>query len=294
MTDTPPVPPHDPRPGSRLRPAIMALPTAIWCFFEAGFLASVAVFAPKLFARWRTGLIRAWGSVALWMLGIKLEVHGHEEVDAAPGSLVMFNHVSLLDLQVLAALWPKGAAVVYKKEFHKVPGIGQALSETGMVAVDRSDPIKARASLDHAVTVLRDEKRSVLIAPEGTRSRAGGLLPFKLGPFHMAAGSRCLVFPFIMRGLEQLMPMGSWIPRTGTVRVDILPPIRTDDWRRSRVRQHADEVREIFLRYVPPAPGATPEEIAAQREEERRERREKAAAQSATDTNESDVTATAP
>lgn len=267
------VPPHDPRPGGRLRPALMFLPTAVWSIFEAGFLASLAVVWPRAFAPLRTKLIHAWGRVGLWLIGIRLEVHGRERLADNPGALVMFNHVSLLDLYVLAALWPEGAAVVYKQEFHKIPGVGHALRYTGMVAIDRSDPVAARKSLDAAVSVLVDERRPVLVAPEGTRSRKGGLLPFKMGPFHMAAASHAPVIPFIMRGLEVLMPMGRHVPRTGVVRVDVLEPIDTSEWRRARVRQYADELREVYLRYVDAAPGTSPEELAAQRDADRAARR---------------------
>lgn len=269
------VPPHDPQLGGRLRPALMAIPAVLWSILEAGFLATLAVVWPRAFAPIRTKLIRAWGSVCLKLLGIRLEVHGREHLEV-PGALVMFNHVSLLDLHVLASLWPEKAAVVYKQEFHKIPGVGHALRYTGMVAINRSDPVAARQSLDDAVKVLTDEQRPVLVAPEGTRSRVGGLLPFKMGPFHMAAGSHAPIVPFIMRGLETIMPMGKLIPHTGVVRVDILPPIDTSAWRRSRVHKHADELRDLYLRYVDPAPGTTPEELAAQRAAEKAARREAA------------------
>ncbi|MHC4838755.1 MAG: lysophospholipid acyltransferase family protein, partial [Planctomycetota bacterium] len=96
------------------------------------------------------------------------------------------------------------------------------------------------------------------IAPEGTRSRKGGLQRFKMGAFHLALQTGAPIVPSIMRGVAELNPMGSLIVRSGTVRIDFLEPIRPDGWTRQELHRHAEEVRAVFLRYLSAAPGAEP------------------------------------
>ena len=122
------------------------------------------------------------------------------------------------------------------------------------VEVDRHDRSKARESIAAAASVIRDKEMAVWIAPEGTRARKGGLQDFKMGPFHMALATGAALVPTISRGIEQLAPHGSFIVRTGILRVDYLTPIPTDGWDRKELRDRAKEVRKIFLQYLPPAP----------------------------------------
>ncbi|MFT5150258.1 MAG: putative phosphoserine phosphatase/1-acylglycerol-3-phosphate O-acyltransferase, partial [Planctomycetota bacterium] len=97
-------------------------------------------------------------------------------------------------------------------------------------------------------------------APEGTRSRRGGLQRFKLGAFHLATTTGVPIVPMIMRGVDRVLPMGSFIVRSGRIRVDYLPPIDPTGWELEEVREHADEIREQFLQYLPPAPEPEPKQ----------------------------------
>ncbi|MFQ5749349.1 MAG: lysophospholipid acyltransferase family protein [Planctomycetota bacterium] len=252
-TGEPTVSAWDARAGSRLRCLVVFLPCAAFAFGYTILLLLYAFLAPASCARHRARIIHPWGRTALWMLGIRLEVHGREHL-AWPGALiVMFNHQSLLDLFVLSALWPPQATVVYKKEFERVPLIGRTMKALGMISIDRSRGTASFRSLAEVSQRIRTEGLLLFIAPEGTRSRSGGLQAFKMGPFHLAALSKAPVIPMILRGIPELLPMGSRLARTGRIRVDFLPPIDTRDWEPSRVRQHAVNVRQIFLRHLPPA-----------------------------------------
>jgi len=165
--------------------------------------------------------------------------------------LVLFNHVSLLDLFVLAALCPPGALVLYKKEFRKVPGLGHALRNLGMIPVDRENLEAAVASVAEAGRRIKEEGATCLIAPEGTRSRKGGLQRFKMGAFHLASEYGIPIVPMIMRGIDRVLPMGSLIVRSGVVRVDFLHPIDTSSWERENLREHSRDMRDLFLEYLP-------------------------------------------
>lgn len=255
-------PPWDARAGGRWRGALALLPATAFFFAYPAYAILYSWLAPRRFRARRYRMLRFFGRSMLRILGVRVEEHGAERLHAPGAKVVMFNHVSLLDLFLLPAVWPDGGTVLYKEEFHRIPIIGRGLRIMDFIAIDRRDRERAIESIEAAGARARGKGVAVLIAPEGTRSRRGGLQEFKLGPFHLALGTRAPVVPMIMRGIEQVLPMGSWLVRPGTVRIDYLEPIATGGWERRTLKQRVPEVRAAFLRYLPPAPAA-PEPAAA-------------------------------
>ena len=243
----------DPQAGGRLRGALMLLPVLIWAFGYMFWLLIVTLIAPNWLRRNNVSIIRRWGRVILAMLGIRVEVHGREHLQPDAPRLVLFNHVNVFDLVVLSAVWDEGCSVIYKKEFHKIPMMGRLMRFFGMIPIDRGNRERAVESMAEAAQMVRDKNKKVMIAPEGTRSHDGRLGAFKRGPFHLALETRAPVVPLIMRGLETLVPGLSKPPRTGVLRVDILPPIETEDWSRRTLDEHVEAVRQRFLEYLPDA-----------------------------------------
>ncbi len=120
----------------------------------------------------------------------------------------------------------------------------QSHFDMGMVPVDRDNPLEAIQLLNR---VAVEERCSLIIFPEGTRSRDGALLPFKKGPFAAAIFMKIPVVPVACRGTAAIMPKGGYLSiLPGECDVFVEPPIPTagltyDD--RGRLR---DEVRAII------------------------------------------------
>lgn len=240
--------------GGALRGILMILPAFLWAFGYILFLIGALLLAPGWSRRHRLGLLRNWGKGLLWMFGIRIELHGLENRDFEGAKILAVNHVSLVDLFVYSAAWAHPGTVIYKKEFGRIPLMGRVMRMLGFIEVDRGNSEAARGSMAHAAERIRKEGLAMWIAPEGTRSRLGGLQKFKMGAFHMAQQTKAPMVPTIMRGADLVNPMGSWIVRSGTIRVDFLPPIETSNWERRELREKSMEVRELFLRFLPAAP----------------------------------------
>ena len=56
---------------------------------------------------------RTWGRVLLALFGIRVEQHGRELLERTQPAIILFNHQSVLDLCILAVVWPDRAAVLY-------------------------------------------------------------------------------------------------------------------------------------------------------------------------------------
>ena len=97
----------------------------------------------------------------------------------------------------------------------------------GSIPVDRSNPFKARRSMDRALKALRARAISLILFPEGTRSDDGRLLPFKRGVFHIALHSRLPLVPVAVRGSFEAMPPSSMSLTHTQIQVTIGQPIET-------------------------------------------------------------------
>jgi len=239
----------------RWRGVVLLAPVAAFAFVLAGIVAGLALAWPGIARRRAVGWIRFWGRAQLALLGVRLSVSGREHLDRPGPKVVVINHGSLLDVLVLAALCPERPLAVYKRELGRMPGVGWAFRALGMIAVDRGRHELAVESLRAAARRLVHERGTVLISPEGTRSASGRLGPFKLGAFHLAAASGAPIVPVLLLGVHDVLPPGSLVARAGTLRVECLAPIDTSDWSEERVREHAAEVRAVFLRHLEAAPG---------------------------------------
>ncbi len=135
-----------------------------------------------------------WSPMILWICGVRLQVSGLEHVDANKPYVLVCNHQSYLDIPVLFRSIIVNLYFVAKKELKKVPFLGWYMMATGMIFIDRTNRNKAIDSLKRAAALIRNGK-SVIMFPEGTRSKDGYLAVFKKGPFMLARQADVSVLP---------------------------------------------------------------------------------------------------
>jgi putative phosphoserine phosphatase/1-acylglycerol-3-phosphate O-acyltransferase len=97
---------------------------------------------------------------------------------------------------------------------------------------------------------MRFEGKSVVIAPEGTRTISPRLGPFKKGAFHLAMQAGVPVVPIVIHNAIDVAPKGEFVFRSATVDVNVLPPIDTSDWQAKTIDKHVADVRRQFLRVL--------------------------------------------
>ena len=120
--------------------------------------------------------------------------------------------------------WRQSSRFAAKTELWKHPVVGAVLDTLGMVPIDRDRPDRAIESLNRAGA----ERPSLVIFPEGTRSRTGALLPFRKGAFVLAIATGLPIVPVVCRGTRRLMPRGSRLTVVpGDVEIVIEAPIPT-------------------------------------------------------------------
>ncbi len=149
--------------------------------------------------------LASWAERIVRRAEIDLHVHGLEHVDAASTYVVMSNHQSHYDIFVLFKAFPGVFRMVAKVELSRVPVLGGGMTAAEFVFLDRGDRAHAVAALRLAGERIRSGI-NVWIAPEGTQSRDGALLPFKKGGFVLAEEAGVKILPVTVEGTRHVMP----------------------------------------------------------------------------------------
>ena len=177
-----------------------------------------------------------WTWIILRVIGIRLRIDGLEKIDPQRQYVFVVNHQSNIDIPVLVqALAQFQLRWVAKKELLHVPFFGWAMWATKHVTIDRSDPQDAVKSLTRAKERL-GAGISLVIYPEGTRSRDGGLQRFKKGGFLLAVQANTPIVPVTVSGSAQVLPIGAWRLRPGTIDVTIDEPVPVEGFRPGNLR----------------------------------------------------------
>ncbi|GFO62165.1 1-acyl-sn-glycerol-3-phosphate acyltransferase [Geomonas paludis] len=167
---------------------------------------------------------RVWGIGSLWAARIRLQVEGLEQVPTEGPVIYMGNHQGNFDILALSRAIPRLFSWVAKEELFRVPVFGAAMRRAGYIPLDRSDGRKALRSMNQAAQRIA-AGASVVIFPEGTRTKDGSLLPFKRGAFMLAARAGVPIVPFTINGSRAINPRNRIELRPGTIRITFGAPI---------------------------------------------------------------------
>ena len=167
-----------------------------------------------------------WSRFIFWFFGMKLSVSGYEYLDPQKSYVFVSNHASMFDIPTVFVALKGNVNIVFKKELAYVPIWGWALRFGHFIMIDRSNPRKAMASIERAAQSIR-KGSSVILFPEGTRTRDGNLQPFKRGAFSLAVKAGVPVVPLTINGAFTIMPKGSLNIRPANISVVLAKPIST-------------------------------------------------------------------
>lgn len=193
---------------------------------------------------------RFWTWAILRAGGVKLKVAGLEKLDPSRQYIFMANHQSNVDIPILVqSLARFQLRWIAKKELLWVPFIGWAMWATKHIIVDRANPMNAVKGLRRAKQSIA-AGISVVVFPEGTRSRDGQLQSFKKGGFLLAVQTNTEIVPVTIKGSRALLPSGAWRLHSGTVQVVVDQPVPIAGYRPGNLRLLSDQVRETIASHL--------------------------------------------
>lgn len=197
-------------------------------------------------AQWATARCFYY-SMAL-VLGIDVKVENEHYLENKP-YIIVSNHQSALDILMLGRVFPQGCTITSKKSLKYTPFLGWFMTLSGTLFLERADRQKSVETLNRSLEVLKREKRSLWIFPEGTRSYSTSLniLPFKKGAFHLARQGKIPVIPVVVSNTSTLMNPKWKVFNRGCIVARIMKPVPTDHLGAEDVGKFSEALREDMI-----------------------------------------------
>ncbi|MFK8023772.1 MAG: lysophospholipid acyltransferase family protein [Ilumatobacter sp.] len=158
--------------------------------------------------------------------------------------IVVANHESFVDMLLVSHL-PTEMKWMSKLEIMKIPFLGWMMRLARDIPLDRNDKTAGARAIETSKERL-GRNTSVMIFPEGSRSRTGDLNKFKPGAFKLAIETGTPLLPLAIHGTRDCMQSNDWRMHRATAEVRVLEPIEVDGLTRDDLPELRDRVRMMI------------------------------------------------
>ncbi|XP_076351982.1 1-acyl-sn-glycerol-3-phosphate acyltransferase beta-like isoform X1 [Tachypleus tridentatus] len=183
------------------------------------------------------------------LFGVNWEVRNEERLKTKEPCILVCNHQSSLDILGMMYIWPlfSPCIAVLKRELLFTGPFGIVSWLAGFIFLDRCNSEDARNTLNTKVKEVKEKRVKMWIFPEGTRNDNSTLLPFKKGAFHIAVQAQVPIIPVVFSSYSSFYKVCEKRFDTGTVVINILPPVYTDGLTTQDIPELMMNVRSSML-----------------------------------------------
>ncbi|MEE9608275.1 MAG: lysophospholipid acyltransferase family protein [Myxococcota bacterium] len=184
-----------------------------------------------------------WASLYTWLNPVwPVTVVGREKFDADRATVMVANHLSLLDILVLFRTFTH-FKWVSKVENFRIPFVGWNMSLNGYIKLKRGSRASAIRMFEECERTLA-LGNSIMMFPEGTRSPTGRMRDFKTGAFELALRTRSPVQPILIRGTADALPkQGFVLQGRHQIHITVLDPIPPESFAHLSSEELTERVR---------------------------------------------------
>jgi len=221
---------------------------AIVFFFPILLLAGAVIYVASFFGANGDLAHRCmthWAKISLALALLRVHIVGQERLNPESPYIFMPNHASFLDILLVLAHVPHNFRFVVKKEFFSIPLFGLSLRSSGQIPMDRKNPWKALKSLRQAADLLK-RSISIVVFPEGTRSRNGKIQDFKKALFILPIRSGFPVVPVLIEGTFQALRRGSILLNPVPLKMTFYDPVLADSFEVREREAFAEKVSGVL------------------------------------------------
>ena len=168
--------------------------------------------------------LRYWARVCLGVARLDIQVCGLERLDTGKTYVFMPNHGSFLDILLTLAYIPQNFRFIILWKLFYNPLLNLALRCSHQLPIDQTSPRQSLKTLQRAMDLL-EEKVSIVVFPEGGRSRTGDLQKFKTMVFVLPTRARVPVVPVLIEGAFAALRRGQVLIRPMGIRLTFLDPV---------------------------------------------------------------------
>ena len=187
-----------------------------------------------------------WASLYTWLNPLwQVRVRGRDRIRRGETYVIVANHLSLLDILLMFRLF-RPFTWVSKVENFRVPFIGWNMRLNRYVPLRRGDRDSVRRMLATCEEELRGGT-SVMMFPEGTRSRTGQLQAFKIGAFDLALRTGRSLLPVVIEGTAAALPKRGFVLRgRHRITITVLDAIPFETFAHLSPTELAERTRTVF------------------------------------------------
>ncbi len=219
-------------------------------FLPIRFIASLYIRAKKYKSAEKVlyPFVSYFMKTLLSILGIKVDLYGLENMPGEP-ALYVSNHQGNFDIIVITACIKKRLGFLVKKELKSIPVLRGWIKVMGSVYIDRKSVRNSILSIEEAIENIK-KGNSMIVFPEGTRSRGEQLGEFKQGSFKLAEKTKVPIVPISVNGTYRIMEANHGSVKPARVSIVIGKPISTATFSKEDFNKLPEMVRSEIDRIM--------------------------------------------
>lgn len=190
-----------------------------------------------------------WARYMVKISGSTVEIVGEDLIPQDTAVVFVGNHQGYFDIPILLGYIKKTKAFIAKIEILKVPILSQWMKLMQCTFLDRKDMRQSVRAMREAVETVK-KGYSLVIFPEGTRSKGGPVAEFKAGSFKLAIKAGVPIVPITIDGSWRIFEHTGKFAKSH-VKVTIHPAIPIADLSREELTELPNIVREKIVSALP-------------------------------------------
>lgn len=188
----------------------------------------------------------SWAKLIMKIAGAKINIIGLENIPKDQTVLFVSNHQSNFDIPLLLSSIDIPKGFIAKKELERLPFISTWMKYINCIFMDRDNLRKSAEAIVEGVRLLKSGY-SMVIFPEGTRSKGKCVDEFKSGSFKLATKSKCLVVPLTINGTYKLMEENNNAIKRANIELVIHPSIDVSALNKDELEKLPETIHSIIV-----------------------------------------------
>ena len=189
-------------------------------------------------------LVIDWAKYCVDATGTQVEVTGIENVPTDRSVVYIGNHQGIFDIPLLLGYIPYQKAFIAKIEILKIPMLSDWMKLMKCVFLARKSPRQSVEAMHQGIENVKNGY-SMVIFPEGTRSKGGPVKEFKPGSFKLAFQAEADIVPVTIDGTWKIYEEHKKI-NPAKIKLTIHPAVKTEGLNKDELREIPAQVQKII------------------------------------------------
>lgn len=193
--------------------------------------------------------VKKWANFILKLINASIKIKGKENIPQVP-CLFVSNHQGFLDIPIILSSLDRTVGFIAKQELTKFKLVSYWMKQINCIFIDRKDIRQSIKSINKGAELL-NQGHSMVIFPEGTRSKGPKIGEFKKGSLKLALKSKVPIVPIAIDGSYKLREGNAHsMIKSADVNITICKPIYTDSLSREEKESLADNIKSEISKHI--------------------------------------------